>query len=157
MWKRSISIRFTIDARGVAQIIFKQRVGIMKRTVHKFTALLFISTITFLWSTRESTTNLEKIDLSPEVESDERYFNKSHSVWPKLAGLKISSIVDESRPNFRPWLDFDGSCSKFRTHFAKNDTFQPPVYLTSYPGFNLKKIPPNQRTDKNILAFFVHR
>jgi len=106
----------------------------MKRGVNKLYTLLFLWITFIFWSLYGNISFLNETTQKLEDENTERFFEISHSIWPQLAGKKVSTFVDEERPRFRPWLDLDKNCGSFETYFAKNGTFQPPVYLTSYPG-----------------------
>lgn len=104
---------------------------IMKRTWHKVSGafLIWVTLILFVINGSPNDNDLKSSNFL-----NTRTFDDMNSIWPRLSGLEISSLIDGNRADFNPWLDLDDKCGKFKTYFAKPDMFLPPVYLTSYPG-----------------------
>jgi hypothetical protein len=107
----------------------------MKRTWQKvsFAFLTWITLILFVMKGSPSDQNIKSSDFH-DLRINKRTFDQMTSVWPRIAGREVSSLIDFNRADFNPWLDLDDECSKFKTHFAKPGVFLPPVYFSSYPG-----------------------
>lgn len=108
----------------------------IKWSFSKLLILLFLWTVAVLQIFNKSHSNVDEVSSEKDESRVQNHFafQPEHDMWPHLARRNVSDLIDYSMPNFRPWIDSDPECGHFKNHFAKNYSFIPSVYLTSYPG-----------------------